>query len=407
MEEGSHASPGGAEGVRSVRSGVRPQGQRDHNERLILSTLQRAGPLPGSDLARLAGLSPQAVSVILRRLEGEGLVRRGEPVRGRVGKPRVPVGLDPDGVLSLGLKLGRRSSDLLLADFAGQVRGQVQFTYRWPVPEAILRFVQDGIAALTAGLPPAQVGRIAGVGVAQPFQIWIWHEALGATPEALSEWRDLDLAAEVGRATGLPVFVENDGTAACRAEHVFGRGREFRDFAYLFVGSFVGGGVVLDHSVFEGSSRNAGALGSLPARAPDGSERQLLDTASLYLLEDALGRHGIPTARMWAMPQDWSGFGAPLDAWVAATSAQLARAAATICAVIDFEAVLIDGAVPAEVRARLVEGARAELGLLDTRGLAPIRIEAGRVGGNARALGAATGPVFARHLLNTHGSVGG
>ncbi len=123
MEEGSHASPGGAEGVRSVRSGVRPQGQRDHNERLILSTLQRAGPLPGSDLARLAGLSPQAVSVILRRLEGEGLVRRGEPVRGRVGKPRVPVGLDPDGVLSLGLKLGRRSSDLLLADFAGQRAG--------------------------------------------------------------------------------------------------------------------------------------------------------------------------------------------------------------------------------------------------------------------------------------------
>jgi predicted NBD/HSP70 family sugar kinase len=386
---------------------VRPQGQRDHNERLILSTLQRAGPLPGSDLARLAGLSPQAVSVILRGLEGDGLVARGEPMRGRVGKPRVPVGLDPEGVLSLGMKLGRRSSDLLLADFAGRVRGQVQATYRWPVPEAILRFLRDGIATLTAGLSPAQADRIAGLGVAQPFQLWTWHEALGATPEALSEWRGLDLAAEIARFTHLPVFVQNDGTAACRAEHVFGRGREFRDFAYLFVGSFVGGGVVLDHSVFEGAFGNAGALGSLPARAPDGAERQLLDTASLYLLEDALGRQGIDTARMWAMPQDWSAFGAPLEAWIAATAAQLARAAVTLCAVIDFEAVLIDGAVPAEVRARLVEGARVELERLDTRGLTPIRIEAGRAGGNARALGAATAPVLARYLLNTHGSAGG
>ena len=44
------------------RAGVRPQGQRDHNERLILSTLQRLGPLPGSDLARLAGLGHEVIA---------------------------------------------------------------------------------------------------------------------------------------------------------------------------------------------------------------------------------------------------------------------------------------------------------------------------------------------------------
>jgi predicted NBD/HSP70 family sugar kinase len=389
--------------VRSLSAGVNQQGLRDHNERLILSTLQRHGPLPGSDLARVAGLSPQTVSVILRELEGEGLIQRGEPQRGRVGKPRVPMSLSPEGVFSVGLKLGRRSADLLLSDFLGGVRRQLHTTYRWPTPEGVFGFLRQGLETFTAGLTPAERERIAGIGIAKPFEIWDWHEAIGAPRGSLDAWRDVDYAAEVARFSALPVFLDNDGTAACRAEHVFGRGREFRDFAYFFIGSFVGGGVVLNHSVFEGAFGNAGAFGSLLVRGPDGGDRQLIDTASLYLLEDALGRARMPTDRLWARPQDWSELAGPLDDWIAGTARQLARAAVTVCAVIDFEAVLIDGAFPSEVRARLVEGVRREVEGLDTRGLSPIRVEEGRVGGNARALGAACSPIFSRYLLNTPG----
>lgn len=386
--------------------GANSQGLRDHNERLILTTLRRQGPLPGSDLARLAGLSPQTVSVILRRLEAEGLLRRGDPQRGRVGKPRVPVALDPSGALAFGLKIGRRSADLVLTDLAGGLRGQLQATYRWPVPEAVFAFLRDGMAGIMAALGPAEAARVAGIGIAKPYEIWDWHEAISAPPGALDAWREVDYAQAVAAFSPFPVFVENDATAACRAELVHGRGREFRDFAYLFVGSFVGGGVVLNRSVFEGAGGNAGAFGSLPARDEAGRERQLIDTASLHLLEGAILRAGLPADRMWAQPQDWAVFAPVLDPWIAATARQLARAALTVCAVIDFEAVLIDGAFPADVRARLVAATRDALGTLDRRGLAPIRVEEGRVGANARALGAAASPVIARHFLDAHGDLG-
>jgi predicted NBD/HSP70 family sugar kinase len=391
--------------VRSLSAGVNQQGLRDHNERLILSTLQRHGPLPGSDLARVAGLSPQTVSVILRELEAARLIHRGEPQRGRVGKPRVPMRLAPDGVFSVGLKLGRRSADLLLSDFAGGVRQQLYTTYRWPTPEGVFGFLRQGLQTFAEGLTAAERERIAGIGIAKPYDLWDWHEAIGAPKGALDAWRDVDYAAEVAGFSALPVFLDNDGTAACRAEHVYGRGREFRDFAYVFIGSFIGGGVVLNHSVFEGAFGNAGGFGSLLVRGPDGADRQLIDTASLFLLEEALVRAGMPTDRLWAQPQDWSGFAGPLDDWIAQTARQLARAAVTVCAVIDFEAVLIDGAFPPDVRARLVEATRREVGGLDTRGLSPMRIEEGRVGGNARALGAACSPIFSRYFLNTHGSL--
>ncbi len=388
--------------VRSLAGGANQSGLRDHNERLLLSLIQRHGPAPGSDLARIAGLSPQTVSVILRKLEQDGMVIRGDPQRGRVGKPRVPVGLAPDAVLSFGLKIGRRSAELLLADIHGVVRCQLQTTYRYPQPLPVMAFLVDGMARIERDLSAAQIARIAGIGVARPHEMWTWDGALGVPAGKLDAWRSFDFAAEIAGFSALPVFVENDATAACRAEHVYGRGREFRDFAYVFIGSFIGGGVVLNHSVLEGAQGNAGALGSLPARRGDGSLGQLIDTASLHLLEAALEARGVAPERLWARPQDWSGFGAVLEDWLDQASAELARAAATVCAVIDFEAILIDGAFPAAVRAELVARTRAALARIDMRGLIVPRIEAGAVGGNARALGAACGPVFSQFLLNTH-----
>ncbi len=388
--------------MRSPSLGANQQGVRDHNERLILSMIQRQGALPGRDLARLAGLSPQTVSVILRELEQDGFIERGDPQRGRVGKPSVPMTLAADGVYSLGLKLGRRSADLVLADFHGTIRGQLQTTYRYPVPDHVFGFLKSGLATLTAGMGADAVARIAGIGIAKPYQIWDWHETIGAPEGVLAAWREIDFVTEITRFSDLPVYVENDATAACRAEHVFGRGREFRDFAYFFVGSFIGGGVVLNHSVFEGATGNAGAFGSLPTLRPDGRMGQLIDSASLFLLEAALVKAGLEPSRLWAQPQDWTGFPDILDDWIDKAAAQIAQAALTVCAVIDFEAVLIDGGFPATVRDRLVDRVQEIMPTLDSRGLTPVVIHGGLVGGNARALGAACGPVFSRYLLNTH-----
>lgn len=388
--------------VRALSGGVNQSGVRNYNERLLLSMLQRHGGMPGSDLARRAGLSPQTVSVILRKLEKDGYLERGDPVRGRVGKPSVPMKLAKDGAFSVGLKIGRRSADIVLMDFCGTVREQIQITYRYPMPQEILTFLDAGLAEITGRMSARDVARISGVGVAVPFEMWKWSDALGAPAEEFSRWKEFDFAAQIGRFTDLPIYLENDATAACRAEHVFGRGKEFSDYAYFFIGSFIGGGVVLNHSVYVGNHDNAGAFGSLRTVDERGAEKQLIDTASLYLLESAISKAGHDPKGLWIYPQDWSGFAPQLDPWIEAAAAQLARAAMNVCSVIDFEAILIDGAFPADVRARLVQRTRARMASADTRGLVAPSIEEASVGGYARALGAACGPVFAQYFLNVN-----
>ena len=60
----------------------------------------------------MTGLSPQTISIIMNQLTVDGLLRRGNPLRGKVGQPLVPYSLDPEGALAFGLKIGRRSVDL-------------------------------------------------------------------------------------------------------------------------------------------------------------------------------------------------------------------------------------------------------------------------------------------------------
>ncbi len=383
--------------------GVNQSGVRDHNERLVLSLIQRHGGLPSAEIARRSNLSAQTVSIIIRALEKDGLLLRGDPIRGKVGKPSVPMILNPDGILSFGLNIGRRSADLVLIDSVGVLRAQLKMTYPFPTPAEVMRFLEDGFRQISTGIPKHLAANVAGIGVAAPFELWNWLEAVGAPQEEMQKWRDFDLEAEVGKRTGLPVISQNDATAACTAEHVFGRGREFTDYAYIFIGSFIGGGVVLNHMVYSGRTGNAGAFGPLPV--PDGGAgmTQLLHKASLFLLERKLVEAGIDPRRIWDPAYDWSGMDAILDDWIDTTARHLAIAVVAACAIIDFERVLIDANCPPHVRHRITFETQKYVHRLDTRGIAdPVVIEAS-VGRNARSIGAATLPLMSRFFLNQQG----
>lgn len=385
--------------IRELRLGVNQTGVRDHNERLILSLIQRHGAMPGTDIAKRANLSAQTVSNILRKLETDGFLERGTPQRGKVGKPSIPMALSPDGALSFGLKIGRRSADLAILNLHGHVLGRQQITYRYPMPELILDFLHTGMDAMSADLSADQRQRICGIGIAAPFEIWSWTDAIGAPEDVFQVWKDTDVIKEVKKFSDLPVFVENDATAACRAEHAFGRGREFNDYAYFFVGSFIGGGVVLDASVREGAQNNAGAFGSLSSLGADGKERQLIHAASLYLLEADIRAAGADAQKLWSRPQDWSIFEEQLTPWIERAALAIAKACLNVCAVVDFEAILIDGAFPPDVRSKLAQRVAEDIKGLDTRGLFPPRIEEGFVGADARVIGAASAPIFSQFFL--------
>ena len=181
---------------------------------------------------------------------------------------------------------------------------------------------------------------------------------------------------------------------------LFGRGSRFNTYAYFFVGYFIGGGIVINGHIFPGKTGYAGALGSFPLMAAGGQPQQLTHHASLYVLENRLQAESLDPMLLARSPEDWGEIGPSLDAWLEETAGSLAFAAVATMSIIDFEAIIIDGAMPAAVRADLVQRTRKALTHQDLRGLPKFSIEEGSIGSDARAMGAASLSLFANYIID-------
>lgn len=386
--------------------GSNQSGLRAWNERLLFTLLHTHGAMPKADIARVTGLSAQTVSVIIRALEQEGFLERGDPVRGRIGQPSVPMSLAANGAYFLGLKIGRRSSEMILTDFHGKIRDRTILRHPWPEPDAARDFALGAAAELIRRLPEGERGRVAGLGIAQPFQLWDWSAALGAPQEAMDRWRDVDLLSDLSAHLPYPVFLRNDASAACGAELILGKSTPPRDFVYFYIGFFIGGGVVVNGALHTGETGNSGALGSMPVRAPTGETVQLIELASINCLERRLLREGLDPALLWGDPTHWPVPEALVLDWVTAASDAIAQAIVSCLSVLDFKAVVIDGWFPPSIRGLLAGHVQRALSWQNLAGLGmPVVIE-GSLGSDARALGAAALPLSDRFLIGAETGFG-
>ena len=129
----------------------------------------------------------------------------------------------------------------------------------------------------------------------------------------MDSWRGFDLRGEVAARTRHPVLMQNDATSACGAELIFGVGASYPDFIYFYIGSFIGGGIVLNSSLFSGRTGTAGAVGPLQVSDKNGKPQQLLKIASIFVLENLLRERGIDPKPLWYSADEWIDFGEPLE----------------------------------------------------------------------------------------------
>lgn len=380
--------------------GSNQQGMRQFNERTVLQAIRLHGALAKAELARLTQLSGQTVSTIVDRLLHDGLLRKQERVRGKIGQPSVPLALNPEGAFSLGVELGRRSLEVLVIDFVGQIRHQHVFHYDYPDPDEVLPRIDTALKAVRKHMGE-RWQRVVGLGLSAPLFMSQWASVLGPqAAQALGKWEGLNLVASVQALTDLPVVFAKDTVAACTAELLQGRGQQWRSFLYLFMGTFIGGGLVLSGHILAGARGNAGAVGSLPTElAGLGAPAQLLELASGWQLERALLQAGLDPqlAHDEAIVEDrYSHLTAP---WLATAANALAMAATTSAALLDLDAVVLDGSLARPLLERLLEQTRQALGAYSQAGIGHegqgpvLRIELGQVGAHARALGGALLPL--------------
>jgi predicted NBD/HSP70 family sugar kinase len=236
---------------------------------------------------------------------------------------------------------------------------------------------------------------VQGVGIAAPLSVGGWHALLGIDGERAARWDGVDVAAAVAALTPLRVVALKDTAAACVAELVAGRGRSVTSFAYVFVDTFVGGGLVIDSHLRGGVHGNAGALGSMAlGPSADGTPPQLLSRASLMALERQWRDAGLdPTAAAdeRALQPPWR---ALTERWLDEAAGALALGVHAAACWLDLDGVIVDGSTGRGLLDALLAALSTALDRLDWEGVVRPPVMAGTIGSDARAIGGALLPLW-------------
>jgi predicted NBD/HSP70 family sugar kinase len=413
-----------------VRRGTNLPWVGDYNQAVVLDGIRRHPGTSRTELAAASGLTLQTVSNIVRRLlerelvlEQNGLPRNDSRRAPRAaGKPRTALAVRPGAVLAVGVQFEREHVDAVLLDLSGEVLA----VDREPLVDPGVQ-VHEAVACATAVVKRLFDGRgvsdaVRGIGVAVPGPL-DFAGPVRSSAINLPGWRGVAIADLLAAATGWPVLVENDATAAAVGD-LWRSPRTGRSFLYVHVGAGIGGGVVVRDEVIRGESGNAGEIGHVVVAA-DGPEcscgsRGCLEAVAApaavvrrYAREvgpAAAGEAGLRLSpRSVLDDHDRLGVraaaGDPVAARVLQDAADdIARVVLGVVNVVDVSEVVLGGGGLRHAGGRVLAAVQARLTSAMTREVHPVTVRFAAEGEQAGALGAASA-VLHEALSSTWGGV--
>ena len=358
-------------------SGTNLEHARAHNRRVIIEAIRLHGELTRAELARLTALTPQTVSNIVAELEQAELLTSRQPRKQGRGQPAIPVTLNPASAFSIGIHLDHQTLLIVLVDLTGEIHFRRLIMVQKPQPDATLARIAEVLAEIKQQTG-ARWQKVLGIGVVMPGPFGV--EGISSMgPTTLHGWEDVDIAARLAEMSGLPVTLENDATVAAIGERFHGVARHLNSFIYLYIGTGLGAGIIMDGHVYSGHAHNAGEVGHVVVE-PGGRECYCGNHGCLerYVsLQAAYEFCGLDP--MSALPEDLL---------------PLRQGINMLECIFDAESVIIGGMMPAVLLDKIIQRLPPLYQSVRGRYLTGTRLKTGMTGSDTAALGAAALPIF-------------
>lgn len=140
-------------------------------------------------------------------------------------------------------------------------------------PSAVFARIVQGVEAVVKEAN-VEFSQIRGMGIGIPGQIELGTTRVKFAPNL--DWRDVDLKPLMPAAWRWPLVVENDVRMGTYGEFSHGAARGARNVLGVFVGTGVGGGLILNGELFTGYNGNAGEIGHLIVHWRQGTELEAI-----------------------------------------------------------------------------------------------------------------------------------
>ncbi|MDA5192824.1 ROK family transcriptional regulator [Govanella unica] len=362
-----------------------PLPELTRSERRILGLLFRRGPLTQAILSEATDLTQQSVSRLVSKLLDAGMLEPSTRIAsGRRGYPSATVKIAPEFTYTFGISIMADAGSIAVMDFSGRILQEQRRAFSPMDMTAVIDWVKATIGSIRARqLPQNAVVSGAGVGISGSF---IGQGVGFNTPYVLEDWAGIDLEDVMSKALGLPVWADNDGNVAALGESMIGVGRWAQNFAYLYIATGVGGGVILDGELWRGRHGNAGEFaGGLPS--------DIYPFPNLELLRQLVTRDGHVFSNVNDMVESFDISWPANSDWIARVRDSLSIIASNATAILDLDAIVFGGRIPRALAEKVI----AQIELFDQKRRSvprpTARLVPSEANGDAAAIGAALLPL--------------
>jgi predicted NBD/HSP70 family sugar kinase len=317
------------------------------NERRLLRLIRDKGPISRADLARETGLTLQSVVRLVAGLMDRNLVGGGPKVASGPGQPSLPIEIIGGAALAVGVSVMDDALAVVMIDLSGAIRIAHEELFDTSDRRRVAEHVADLLPVL-ADRAAVDRARIFGVGIAIPG-FFTGRKGQVNSPLMMNDWALTDIGDQLSRSFGLPVWIENDGSAAAAGESLYGAGKTYRSFAYVHISAGLGGGIVLDGKLWRGAHGNAGEFTGALAPA------SRADRPTMRLLLELVNESGARFASVGPLVQAFDPAWPAAETWLARSRDCTAAILSGAAAIFDPEAIIVGGRIPVSLARRLIE----------------------------------------------------
>ncbi|EPY12843.1 ROK family transcriptional regulator [Paenibacillus alvei] len=229
------------------------------NREGILHQLRDNPRVSRADLAKLTELSRPCVSALVDEMIMEGLISEVGYGESKGGRKPILLEYNFDAYGVIGAVFEGSTLQLAIANLKGELL--VSRTTNLPHPmdgEMAIRSIEQGLdTLLTASGFPKE--RLLGMGLGLPG---ITQRSAGTVSYAPSTgWMGLPVQKEIEEALGLPVVIENDVNLMTLGEFHKGIGVGHSNLVYMYAGTGIGAGMIIDGQLYRGANEASGEIG--------------------------------------------------------------------------------------------------------------------------------------------------
>lgn len=273
---------------------------REINLATIMKTIHQRAPVSRAALAETTGLNKTTVSSLVQELIDNCLVQEVGLTSAGTGRPAVMLTLNPMAGCIVSVEIGVDFTLVIAANFAAEViwrRKEVHQPQQGQqaITEQVITLLRQ---AVDAGRQTCDT--LLGLAVGVPGLIDQQTGTLLFAPNL--GWQNVPLRQILEQSFDCPIFINNEGNMAAWGEYLLGAAGGFNDVLYVSAGVGLGGGIIHNGQLLNGTSGYAGEFGHMTMN-PNGEpcncgntgcwETQVSQSALFGYIRAAIKNHGL------------------------------------------------------------------------------------------------------------------